>query len=157
MNPVDTVRAAARAAIRRGIPLHWMPDPGVLSGCLSGEWCLDEKHRPRGVNLIGAVLLIAGEPCLEEEDPADTAARALGVSPMWVAALSDGWSMEAMDSTALRGCSRQLYLTAYELGVELRHQLSRRCACGARVIAPARACDPCADRARDAEDTEAAS
>lgn len=148
----DVARAALRAAAGRRIPLLWTADPGVVSGCLSGCWCVDERHRPRGVNLIGALLLGLQEAPVDDETPVDTAARALGVTSTWVEAANDGWCMEGMDFTVLTGVRRQLYLTAYEQGVLLRHELSRACGCGTRVLKPAEMCDGCADAARDAAD-----
>jgi hypothetical protein len=98
----------------------WMRcgDPGVLPGMFS--WRVDRHVHPRGVSLVGAVLLHLQPEPGEGEEPLAAAARALGVSLAWVEGAETGWCDELMDTAWLARPDADLYLDGHEVGSQVR-------------------------------------
>lgn len=135
--------AAVQQARNEGIPLRF-GDLGAVRGPSSKPWVIDRRTVPRGVNLIGLILvLIQPVPGDETEDPSVTAARQFGVKLTWVEGAADGWDMEAMNQHWLK-VDRGEYLRGYEAGAEARFAATLVCGeCGSRRFRDETTCPGC--------------
>jgi hypothetical protein len=140
--PTAKVNAALIRMRGQHIELRY-GDHGVLPCPFAGGWCLDRMAVPRGVNIIGAVLL-AFQPEAAGDDPQAAAAEALEVSAAWVEGLADGWDCEPQSQVLLSGSGRGDYRQGYEAGMEARFRATVVCPdCGARRFRTIPSCGGC--------------
>jgi hypothetical protein len=118
--PRVKVAEALAAARAKGIPLR-RTEAGVTQG-LAG-WQVDHHLQPRGVSLVGAVLVHLQPEPEGDESPQEAAGRALGVSPAWIEGAEAGWAGELLDAVRLAAQDADLYLDAYHVGAALQRHL----------------------------------
>lgn len=137
------VLAALHEARAEGIPLRF-GDMGVSRGPATAPWIIDRRELPRGVNLLGLLLLLLRAEWADElEEPTAVCARAMGVDLAWLEGAVDGWNRESHNQIALK-VDRELYLSGYETGLEGRLLATLVCAhCGSRRFRDESSCPGC--------------
>lgn len=143
--PLDILRAAFRMALEQGLRVRAQEEPGVELA-IGGAW--RATHHRREVNLVGAVAMaLQPIPTSKEEGPDVAAARALGVTWMWVLGAVDGWACDP-NAQLLTGADRDAYLVGLRAGGLLFAEMTIECpVCEKRRLPVGDDCD-CTRRKR---------